>query len=654
MNIAIVGSKNVKKLADVLYRSFDTINVVGYPDVDKFRHAMVSRPLEFHRMILLEAAVSSEEVSSDSIYDFQDMVFANYPAMKIITISTNTEYTKFLASLFNGSNYGHFCFPSLKGKILLDIASKDIPELYKIYRSFAYREEVESKEEILDDNKILTETYVENKEEIEGYIAPTPEVKKPKGFLSGLFGRKEAGNLTMDSGLERIGQGTGITEFSEGVQGIDFSGEEKQDNSDIFEDNTEYPSNDIFENYPEEQEGFDFFDKDVDRVALGAGEIETSDIVSLDVDNTFNNGYNNFNNNGMQSGFVPYRQVEETNDEDSDIYTPNLSVEEDETGNQNNENSDINIPVIGLDSLKKAVEDTDFTLPSNIQNQPNLYDFIEVEDADVGTFDGDMSALMSEYENINNKPKEVVVEKIKVIERGGSLSFRNKNGIKIVIVSGDRRVGSTKLALNLANKYAINEKVLFVDFDRNRHGSLSYLDFNNILEEPEHIQNGFNHLRNLNILRNVCHYYKKGKFFTLFSMYGERADDAHMRVVQDVLASQRDYTTIVIDCPLEDLHLLENIVPFARVLFCVEDDRVGIINFLTSLSSTFESDNKLFTFFEKSHFVIGRKGNIQKFKAELNYVVDMFGLDEGMCQWNNVEIICNIRDLITLIERTGD
>ena len=35
MNIAIVGSKNVKKLADVLYQSFDVINVVGYDDVAK-------------------------------------------------------------------------------------------------------------------------------------------------------------------------------------------------------------------------------------------------------------------------------------------------------------------------------------------------------------------------------------------------------------------------------------------------------------------------------------------------------------------------------------------------------------------------------------------------------------------------------------------
>ena len=117
MNIAILGSKNVKKLSDILYKSFEAINVVGYDNVARFREAMVSRPLEFHRMLLLEPAVSSEDITSDDIYDFQDMVLANYPAMKIITISTNPEYTKFLAGLFIGRNYGHFCFTSLKGKI---------------------------------------------------------------------------------------------------------------------------------------------------------------------------------------------------------------------------------------------------------------------------------------------------------------------------------------------------------------------------------------------------------------------------------------------------------------------------------------------------------------------------------------------------------
>ena len=180
------------------------------------------------------------------------------------------------------------------------------------------------------------------------------------------------------------------------------------------------------------------------------------------------------------------------------------------------------------------------------------------------------------------------------------------------------------------------------------------MTLDNILEEPEHVQNGFNHLKNQNILRNVCHYYKKGKFFTLTSMYGAYADDNQMRVVQDVLAAQKDYSTIVIDCPLEDLYLMQNILPFAKILFCVEDDKVGIINFVTMLDSNFDNENIMFSFFEKSYFVVGRKGNIEKFLNGLAYVIDLFDLDEGMCKWNNIEILGSMRDINTLVERTGD
>ena len=189
---------------------------------------MVTRPLDFHRMVLLEAAVSGEDISTDDIYDFQDMVLANYPAMKIVTISTDVEYTKFLASLFNGKNYGHFCFASLKGKILVDIVSKDIPELYRKYGANAYKEKIESKEEILNDAKIVADTPIENKGDISGYIAPQQTGKR--SFLDKVFGRgpKNAGTLTKDDGLAHIGQGTGMTEFTEEVQGVDFNNENQE------------------------------------------------------------------------------------------------------------------------------------------------------------------------------------------------------------------------------------------------------------------------------------------------------------------------------------------------------------------------------------------------------------------------------------------
>ena len=649
MNIAILGSKNVKKLSDVLYKSFEAINVVGYDDVAKFRQAMVSRPLDFHRMLLLEPAVSSEDISTDDIYDFQDMILANYPAMKIITISTNPEYTKFLASLFIGRNYGHFCFGSLKGKILVDLVSKDIPELQRHYATNAYKEDMTvGKEEVIE-GKVTNRKEEENKNEIDGYIAPPENTgRKKRGIIGmlGFGGPKEAGNLTMDGGLGNIGQGTGIDDFSEGIAGVDFSQQPISDDPDSVDVD--------MSGFAQEPSDFDSDDKfeffgGMDGIDVGLGHFDNQDDFSFDepADTT------------PETPSVVLRKPVEEEPEVFDIhrlekeeYVPTLDVDESGMETVDDDEGFVNVPMVDLDALKKTVENTDFTLSDAMFQQSNLFDKVDIEDADVSGFDGDMGALMSQYDDAN-KPKDAPPQVI-YVDREGSSKFRNKNGVKILIVSGDRRVGVTKLALNLANKYATREKVLFVDFDRNRHGSLGYLDLDTILEEPEHVQNGFNHLKNQNILRNVCHYYKKGKFFTLTSMYGAYADDNQMRVVQDVLAAQKDYSTIVIDCPLEDLYLMQNILPFAKILFCVEDDKVGIINFVTMLDSNFDNENIMFSFFEKSYFVVGRKGNVEKFLNGLAYVIDLFDLDEGMCKWNNIEILGSMRDINTLVERTGD
>lgn len=653
MNIAILGSKNVKKLSDILYKSFEAINVVGYDNVARFREAMVSRPLEFHRMLLLEPAVSSEDITSDDIYDFQDMVLANYPAMKIITISTNPEYTKFLAGLFIGRNYGHFCFTSLKGKILVDLVSKDIPELQRHYATNVYREDMSGMKDEVVEAGVNQKKEAENKNEIEGYIAPPEETGRKKRSLGarifGFGGPKEAGDLTMDSGLSHIGQGTGISDFSEGISGIDFSSEQpvSDDNNEVDVDMSGFEQ----EQSDFENNNFDFF-----------GGLEGLDVGLGHFDNTQDDFANN-DEPSMEEAEDPspilYRKPVEEEEPKFDInrlekeaYVPTLEVDDAAMHQVDEDEHPVNVPMVDLDSLKKTVENTDFVLSDAIFQQPNFVDKIDIEDADVSGFDGDMGALMSQYDDMN-KPKEAPPQVIYVPQDGTS-KFRNKNGVKIIIVTGDRRVGSTKLALNLANKYAIREKVLFVDFDRNRHGSLGYLDLDSILEEPEHVQNGFNHLKNLNILRNVCHYYKKGKFFTLTSMYGSYADNNQMRVVQDVLAAQKDYTSVVIDCPLEDLPLLQNIMPFAKILFCVEDDKVGVINFVSMINSLFENENILFSFFEKSYFVVGRKGNVDKFRHELANIIDLFDLDEGMCKWANIEVLGVVKDVNSLYERTGD
>lgn len=647
MNIALIGARNPAKLGEVLHEHFDGINVVNYADISQFMQAMLVRTLDFHRMLLWEEGLNPATVPDEDIYEFQNMILTNFPAMKLITISKDTEFTKFFADLFSGSTFAHFCVPSLKGKMFIDMVSMDTLQLYKKYDNFTYKVKVEAIEETLDSDVVYTDNKPIDNTEIEGYIPP-PNKEKKRSFFDIIIGRgpKEPGNLIKEDGLSTIGQVGNTDEFSEGPVQINFN------ENPFAEEETEEVGYNIFQgddnvdiglgydsSNTEEEDVFGIADKYLDK---------SSDNDNSDFDFEDNSKGSIFGYEAPKESYNPFEEHKKME------FEPLLNIEKEEEKME--EVEDIDIPSMSLDSLKKVMNESDVRYSDDVFRGQQIDIDIETEDADTTSFDVDMGSLMSDYDDLH-KTKEIVVEKEKVVyvNTGGDVGFRNKNGVKIIIVTGDRRIGSTKLALNLANKYAIKEgKVLYVDMDRRRHGSLGYINLDALLEEPEHVQNGVAHLKSLNILKNVCHFYNKGKFFVLTSLYGVYFDDAHFMKVQDVLASQRDFSTIVVDCPLEDLHLMTGLIGFSHILLCAEDDKVGLINLLTTLESSIDSKT-LYTFFEKSYFVVGRKGNIDKFNKELVNVVDMFERDEeNTCDWTKLKVLGTLKGVDQLAAATAD
>ena len=239
-------------------------------------------------------------------------------------------------------------------------------------------------------------------------------------------------------------------------------------------------------------------------------------------------------------------------------------------------------------------------------------DLEEVEESET-LGDIDLEDLMQDYEESNVK----VVEKVKVIEKvienGGQRNFRNKNGVRVVIVTGDRRVGATKLSMNLANIFSKQEKTLLVDLDRYRKGSISYMGIYDLIDEPEHIQNGLTHLKSIKMLPNVTYLYPRGGFYCLLSMYGEEVTDEQVDRIQKILYSQREYQTVVIDCPIENLYLLSDLLYTSTVLVCIEDDKVGIINSILSLNAAVE-DKYMPALYNNSMVVVARGSNVENIR----------------------------------------
>jgi hypothetical protein len=136
-------------------------------------------------------------------------------------------------------------------------------------------------------------------------------------------------------------------------------------------------------------------------------------------------------------------------------------------------------------------------------------------------------------------------------------------------------------------------------------------------------------------------------------MYGNYITDKQMKEAQAILLQQRDFSTVVIDCPLEDLYLLNDILYTSNVIICAEDNRVGILNLVTSLSQCRGSEKFKATLYDRSSFVVGRSGNIQKFATELNDVCNNF-FEGSVADWTKVEILGTVKNIQELDWKLGD
>lgn len=672
MNLVIIGGKNPKALADVLYSNFDDMTVVSYPTILEFMDAVAMRNLDIHRMLLLQDGIDSNAVADDNeVFNFSNLILQNFPAIKIITICKDMEMAEYLSQLFIGPNNAHFCFVNIKAKILTDLASLDINVLNKKYANYRFVPKKEVKEEIIEDNIISPEENMEiSNDQVPGYIPRQEPVEEKRGVLGKVFGfapKKKKNKLVNNNLPQNIGQGyNAVQDFTQpndnmgnDFQNPDYDPYGSADDGEIgkidvfnVDDNDvdlgigenigveKEKDNDIYANLDKPEEPMVHADLEKHE------ENDDTPDIDFDMEAEFNKqAHADLEKHDIEEPIEPQEEFKPTLD---------LNVEEKKDIPMEDMNIDIPLPNVDLSNLKDRIENMNVNVnPENFEKRPIMPQVPleeKTDDDNIDMFTNGLDDLMQEYENSNQKVVERVVERevVKVVNVGEQ-SFRNKNGIRTLIVTGDRRVGATKLSLNLASLFSQREKVLYVDFDRNRHGSLGYLDLDNILDSEEHVQNGLAHLKSLNILSNVVYTYRKSGFDCLLSMYGEYVDDNQMKTVQQVLAKQQSYTTVIIDCPIENLYLLGDIVYTSKVLICAEDNKVGLINLMTMLSSC-SGDSRFFTaLYNNSYFVVGRSGNFDKFQRTLNKVLDVFEIEEY--DWNTVEIIGNLKDMNQLLGR---
>lgn len=245
-----------------------------------------------------------------------------------------------------------------------------------------------------------------------------------------------------------------------------------------------------------------------------------------------------------------------------------------------------------FDADEGDINETVAPLPMQSFDEPSkgriMKDVAEV-DEDLGGLG--VASAESSYRKQNEQPKvvEKIVEKEIIRNVGGSdnlvkniLSGKNPT---VIVVTGDRATGVTSTCLSLINFFSSKTSVLYVDFDTEFHGALSYLDYQEFLNNEPTKHNGIKLANNYNALQN-CICSMESNLDILTSNYDCEVTDAEIKAtVETICEVIPNYGIVIVDCPIKKLDLMSDLILTGTVLINCEASKRGFMNLLCALEN---------------------------------------------------------------------
>ena len=157
---------------------------------------------------------------------------------------------------------------------------------------------------------------------------------------------------------------------------------------------------------------------------------------------------------------------------------------------------------------------------------------------------------------------------------------------KTIIVTGDRGSGATVTAFSLAKEFAKKVNVLYVDFDIERHGLLSYIDYEFFRTFDESMTDGIKRCRESSIFMNCIIRYDTN-IDIITSDYSCDATDDDIQLTHNVVAENvMNYGVVIVDCPISKLHLIQDLIFIGTTIVCMESSKRGVMNMLCGLEGS--------------------------------------------------------------------
>lgn len=532
MDIALISSKSAEKVKSLIISNIDNVEIMVFPSLQSFVTEANTRTITVDRFIILQDAVENVQDLYTVVSKFSEFVLSRYGSSRLITISKKEDLTKLFSRFFIDDIYVHILVEKATPSLILEVVTSNVKDLNKKYGYKPKDVEEEVLSEVLD-----------NPEKIE-----VKENNSNGGWLSKLFKKS---------------RGKGENNSSKDIKHKDSKHDDNTQTDNLGDDNiqTDDLGTDINRiNDPndfEDQSNFDSininFDGDIGFNELPKeipNEIDSQDIVKLD----FKGYENEFEDNSINN-------VLEDEDDSSkvmDLDEKGDSVEVidlDEEYKNNVDSLDVYLPKKDIPKInifeKDLHVDIDVKKINKIMSNDND---LNVKDVELLIPDIDLEKEVEKYEKSNIK----VVEKIVEVEK--QVQIKGKRSSNVILITGDRKVGKTSLALKMCKELAKNKSILYVDMDIDRKGSLLYFGFDKILDLDEKVQNGLYLVKSEKALDFVTYFHTAGNFHALLSMFGYGGNDGDIEQMQYVLSSQKVFDLVVIDCQINYVHLLKDVV----------------------------------------------------------------------------------------------
>jgi hypothetical protein len=664
MHLFLIGGNSAEKIRDVVAQQFDDLETTVCSSINEFVELSNNRTLSVDRIFLLQDALATEKDVHSKLVTFNDYVCSWFPAAGFISIMKDRSSLELVANTFRSPFMVHVLVGKMKPVMLVDLVSQRIDVIKKKYGSAIT---VSSSDEVLDE---IIGAEPKKEESPSSEQQSSPQVaqdtgKKKKGSLWGLFGggkkKKEAANPKQRTYTPLAVDAPVGSSPSESV----FVTEENPQQMPKVEAQVFQEDNSPLS--PDDETEIDYSVFDIDGAqSVGLGVSITQDSTHKNEENIEGaNDFDSFEQAEYQPELFPVEEEEPVQEVKLEEPAPvivkpepiriGLDIHSDPVVTEERKQP-LDLGVREREAKLSELRDNvfskginiDISVVTTIKHNPG-FDIKDVDD-DSPILEN-IDTLSDEYEDQSVKVIEKVVEvQVEKIVNIGGKQKSYKNGIRTIVVTGDRKTGITRTALNMAAYFAKSARTLYVDYDIVRHGSLLYLGLENIAIEEEHVQNGLSLLRNLKTLDSVTYAFPKGGFDCLISTHGTEFEEGRLKDAQRILSTQRDFKTVIIDCPLENMHYLEDIVLYSEVVICVEPNVPCILNTVLGLSKTSENDKFLSFLFNNGHYFLSKDDDVTEFQRSMSYISGIFSLDNESINWGTIPVLGSVVNFEKVLE----